>query len=172
LVNHEWCQSMLAQMYMNVAVSRTSCFEGIQASAMHGLWKMMNIKPIYYMTRYTPAFLLVKIFNWLSEKPITTWLFRKLCFDLQKEEEINRIDGWGSIAKITGTDAAVKNCHMALELMGQAGLRHDQRAEKILRDAKLLQIYEGTNQVNRVNVFKRFIAKSCKDADVFSESTL
>jgi len=172
LVNHEWCQSILAEMYMNVAVSRTSCFEGIQASAMHGLWKVLNVKPIYYLTRHTPAPLLTKIFDWLSEKPFTTWLFRKICMDLQTDEEIDRIDGWGSIAKVTGTDAAVRNCHKALELMGQAGIRHDRRAEKILRDAKLLQIYEGTNQINRINVFKRLIARSCNEVAVFSPSNI
>ena len=170
LVNHEWCQSMLGEMFRNVAVSRAACFEGIQSSAMHGLWKMLNIKPIYYMTKYTPAFLLLKIFGWLCEKPFTTWLFRKICFDLQTDAEIDRIDGWGSLAKITGTDAGIKNSHLALELMGQAGLRHDQMAEKILRDVKLLQIYEGTNQVNRINVFKRFIARNCRDVEVFSAS--
>ena len=172
LVNHEWCQGMLAEMYRNVAVARTACFEGIQASAMHGLWKMLNLKPIYYSTRYTPAALLVKIFGWLCEKPFITWLFRKICFDFQTDEEIDRIDGWGSLAKITGTDTGIKNCHMALELMGQAGIRHDGRGEKILRDAKLLQIYEGTNQVNRINVFKRLIARSCKEVNVFSASNL
>jgi acyl-CoA dehydrogenase len=172
LINHEWCQCMLAEMYTNVAVSRASCLEGMQANALHGLWKMMNLKPIYYMTRYTPAVVLVKIFTWLSDKPFITWLFRKICFDLQKDEEINRVDGLGSMIKAAGTDAAMKNCQMALEIMGQAGIRHDQRAEKILRDSKLLQIYEGTNQVNRINVFKRLIARSCKEADVFSKSII
>ena len=38
-------------------------------------------------------------------------------------------------------------------LMGADGTRHDMGAEKFLRDAKLLQIYEGTNEVNRVNLF-------------------
>lgn len=172
LVNHEWCQSLLGEMYRNVAVARTACFEGIQASAMHGLWKVLNIKPLYYFTRYTPAVLLVKIFGWISEKPVATWVFRKICFDLQSDESIDRIDGWGSVAKITGTDAGMRNCQMAVELMGQAGLRHDQRAEKMLRDVKLLQIYEGTNQINRLNVFKRLIARSCEDCTVFSEKTL
>ncbi len=170
LVDHEWCQSMLAEMYINVAVSRTACFEGIQANAQHGLWKVMNLKPLYYMTRYTPSGVLSKISDWFCEKPFATWLFRKICFDLQKDEEIDRVDGWGSIGKVIGTESALKNCHMALELMGQSGVRHDKRAEKILRDAKLLQIYEGTNQINRINVFKRLISKSCDEANVFCES--
>jgi alkylation response protein AidB-like acyl-CoA dehydrogenase len=73
---------------------------------------------------------------------------------------------------VAGTDAAVKNCQMALEIMGQAGIRHDRGAEKIFRDSKLLQIYEGTNQLNRLNVFKRLISKSVNNAEVFSASNV
>ena len=71
-----------------------------------------------------------------------------------------RNTGLASFAKVLGTDAGVKNCHMALEMMGQAGLRHDRGAEKILRDSKLLQIYEGTNQLNRLNMFANLIGNS------------
>ena len=42
----------------------------------------------------------------------------------------------------------------------------------MLRDAKLLQIYEGTNQVNRINLFKRLIARNCPDAAVFSDNSI
>ena len=58
---------------------------------------------------------------------------------------------------------------MALELMGQTGLRQDAGVEKLLRDAKLVQIYEGTNQLNRLNVFKCLIAPVVPQARVFEE---
>jgi alkylation response protein AidB-like acyl-CoA dehydrogenase len=51
----------------------------------------------------------------------------------------------------------MRNSQLALELMGQTGLRQEGGAEKVLRDAKLLQIYEGTNQLNRLNLFKCLI---------------
>ena len=56
---------------------------------------------------------------------------------------------------------------MALEMMGQAGLRHDNRAEKMLRDSKLLQIYEGTNQLNRLNMFKCLVGRNHPQTRVF-----
>ena len=62
-----------------------------------------------------------------------------------------------------------KNSQEELEMMGQAGLRHDQGAEKILRDSKLLQIYEGTNQLNRLNLFNCLIARCVPQAKVFEE---
>jgi alkylation response protein AidB-like acyl-CoA dehydrogenase len=73
------------------------------------------------------------------------------------------------MAKFTGTDMGVKNCQMALELMGREGLRHENGVEKILRDAKLLQIYEGTNQLNRINLFKTLITPASPQATFFEE---
>lgn len=168
LINQQWCQGLLAQMYTNIAVARAACCEATQANAMHGLWKTLNLKLIYYAARYAPKRVIAPITSWLCQKKTATTLTRKLNFDWQKDFDTDRFDGWGSVAKVTGTNMGIKNCQLALELMGQSGLRHDQGIEKILRDAKLLQIYEGTNEVNHINVFKRFIQRSCPQANAFS----
>jgi acyl-CoA dehydrogenase len=98
-----------------------------------------------------------------------TRLFRKRQMDGQTDDEIHRTSGWGSLSKFAATDIGIKNCQMALDLMGQAGLRHDHSVEKIYRDAKLLQIYEGTNQLNRLNLFNCHIAGEYTQAIVFDE---
>jgi alkylation response protein AidB-like acyl-CoA dehydrogenase len=103
------------------------------------------------------------------EKPLITALLQKFAFDFQTDREIQVSSGMASLAKFAGTDAGIKNCHMAIELMGQAGLRHDMRVEKYLRDAKLLQIYEGTNQLNRLNLFKCLIARSIPHVSQFEK---
>ncbi len=172
LIDQEWCQSRLAEMYKNVAVSRIAYAEANYANGLHGLWKLMNIRPLYYLVRYLPPGLTAGPVSRLMDKEWMTRLFRRLCFDHQTDEEIDRVDGWGSLAKFAATDAAVTNCHLALEIMGQAGLRHDGRVEKMLRDSKLLQIYEGANQVNRLNLFKRLVARSCPCARPLSLSNL
>lgn len=172
LVNHEWCQSILSDMYKNVLLSRLAYAEASFANGLHGMWKIMNLKPMYYLTRYTPAGLLTFFISALSRFRFVTDLFRKICFDYQEDEAIDRIDGWGSFAKVVGTDAGIANARLALEIMGPAGVRQDHRAEKVLRDSKLFQIYEGTNQINRLNLFKRMVAKSLPQAEVFSQANL
>jgi len=171
MINHSWCQATLAEMYSNVAVARASYSEANYVNGLHGLWKLLNIKPLYYLLKLTPLSVLDIIFKWFNEKEFSTWFFRKLCLDLHTDDEIRRIDGWGALAKIVGTDKGMENCRLALELMGHAGVRHNNRIEKIYRDAKLLQIYEGTNQVNRMIVFKRLVAGKNPDACVFSANT-
>jgi len=41
-----------------------------------------------------------------------------------------------------------------MELPGDHGYLHSQGVEKAARDARLTQIYEGTNQINRLAVFE------------------
>ncbi len=60
-----------------------------------------------------------------------------------------------SAAKVLGSDAAMAVTTRALEIAGADGTRRELGLEKPFRDAKLTQIYEGTNQINRLNLFKR-----------------
>jgi alkylation response protein AidB-like acyl-CoA dehydrogenase len=169
LIDREWVQSMLAEMYKNVVVGRLAYNDANYATAMHGMFKMIQQKQLFYITKFTPKMIFDKVVQPLLDKPWLVRLIRKFNFDMQSDREIALTSGLASLAKFAGTDAGIKNCHMALELMGHAGLRHDMRAEKCLRDAKLLQIYEGTNQLNRLNLFKCLIANEASKARVFEE---
>jgi butyryl-CoA dehydrogenase len=57
-----------------------------------------------------------------------------------------------SFAKLFPSDIAVKVAGQALELLGPYGLLREYRVEKMLRDAKITQIYEGTNQIQRAQI--------------------
>lgn len=59
-----------------------------------------------------------------------------------------------SIAKTFAGDAAVANATDAIQVMGGHGYMREYGVEKLLRDAKLCQIYEGTNQVNRFEIME------------------
>ena len=62
-------------------------------------------------------------------------------------------------AKVFDSDAAMKVTVDAVQICGGAGYMRDYPVEKMMRDAKILQIYEGTNQILRnaiaVNLRKR-----------------
>ena len=55
-----------------------------------------------------------------------------------------------AFAKFFAADAAMQNAIDAVQIMGGYGYINEYPAEKLMRDAKLLQIYEGTNQVQRL----------------------
>jgi alkylation response protein AidB-like acyl-CoA dehydrogenase len=52
-------------------------------------------------------------------------------------------------AKVFASDAAMKVTVDAVQICGGAGYMRDYPVEKMMRDAKILQIYEGTNQILR-----------------------
>lgn len=169
LANHEWAQCMLAEMYRNVSIGRMSYETSNYSLGMYGMMKAIQFKPLYYYFKFMPKAVLSLLLGPLFNLPVTTWFFKKLQMDWQTDDEIHRTAGLGSLAKFTGTDMGIINCQMAMELMGQSGLRHDRRAEKILRDSKLLQIYEGTNQLNRVNLFKCLVAPGHSKVRMFEQ---
>ena len=55
-----------------------------------------------------------------------------------------------AFAKFFAADSAMQNATDAVQIMGGYGYISEYPAEKLMRDAKLLQIYEGTNQIQRL----------------------
>jgi alkylation response protein AidB-like acyl-CoA dehydrogenase len=62
-----------------------------------------------------------------------------------------------SIAKLVATDAAMKVSTDAVQVLGGAGYTQDFPVERMMREAKVMQIFEGTNQIQRL-VIARHLA--------------
>lgn len=62
--------------------------------------------------------------------------------------------GVASMAKFHCTDVAVGVIQQAMDLMGEQAVLHRSRLEKLYRDARLTQIFEGTNQINRLSLIE------------------
>ena len=63
-----------------------------------------------------------------------------------------------SIAKLTATDAAVRVTTDAVQVLGGNGYVRDYPVERLFRDAKVTQIFEGTNQIQRMVVGRSLLA--------------
>jgi alkylation response protein AidB-like acyl-CoA dehydrogenase len=64
----------------------------------------------------------------------------------QNPKEISKVSG---MAKVFASDVAMKVATDAVQVFGGYGYMRDYPVEKMMRDAKILQIYEGTNQIQR-----------------------
>lgn len=62
-----------------------------------------------------------------------------------------------AMAKCFGSDIAMKATLEALQIFGGYGYMKDYPVEKLVRDAKLLQIYEGTNEIQRLVISREVI---------------
>jgi acyl-CoA dehydrogenase len=62
-----------------------------------------------------------------------------------------------AMAKVYGSDVAMRVTTEALQILGGYGYMKDYPMEKLMRDAKLLQIYEGTNEIQNLVISKETI---------------
>lgn len=63
-----------------------------------------------------------------------------------------------SYAKAFGADSAMQCATDAVQIFGGNGYTKEYPVEKLMRDAKLLQIYEGTSQIQRMVIAKSMLA--------------
>ncbi len=167
LIQQQWAQAQLTDMFMNVMKARAVYLESTFAllDNLHplvsgSLPRFMNTDAAQRMMRN----------RWALSMMNAPW-WRKIMFrqlSAMPPENNARIQAASSMAKVVGSDMAMENAQRAVALLSQAGLRHDRGVEKFFRDAKLLQIFEGTNQLNRLNIFKHALGRHLPGVEVFS----
>ena len=67
---------------------------------------------------------------------------------------------YSAMCKVFATDTAMKVTTDAVQLFGGYGFMKDYPIEKYMRDAKITQIYEGTNQVQRIVISRAIIREA------------
>ncbi len=67
-----------------------------------------------------------------------------------------------AMAKVFATDVAMKVTVDAVQVMGGSGYMKEYPVEKMMRDAKILQIFEGTNQIQRNVIGQALIKETAK----------
>jgi alkylation response protein AidB-like acyl-CoA dehydrogenase len=71
-----------------------------------------------------------------------------------------RVPRMASMAKMFAADTAMRVTTDAVQLFGGAGFTRRYPAERMMRDSKVTQIYEGTNQVQRIVIARRLLEES------------
>jgi alkylation response protein AidB-like acyl-CoA dehydrogenase len=68
-----------------------------------------------------------------------------------------RMTYFSSVAKCFASDAAMKITTDAVQILGGYGYMREYPVERMMRDAKITQIYEGTNQIQRVVIARELL---------------
>ncbi len=76
---------------------------------------------------------------------------------LVDEDPAGELGMIGAMAKCFASDTAMSVTTDAVQLLGGYGYTKDFPAERYMRDAKITQIYEGTNQIQRVVIAKTIL---------------
>jgi acyl-CoA dehydrogenase len=84
----------------------------------------------------------------------TSLLVRKAAWNLDKGIRNPIVSAY---AKVFGADSAMQTATDAVQIFGGNGYVKEYPVEKLMRDAKLLQIYEGTSQIQRMVIAKNIL---------------
>lgn len=95
-----------------------------------------------------------KIAQMATEVNAARWMVWNAAWRLDQGLKVGKES---AMAKFFASDVAMKVTNDALEILGGYGYMKDYPLEKLMRDAKLLQIYEGTNDIQRLVVSREVI---------------
>jgi alkylation response protein AidB-like acyl-CoA dehydrogenase len=84
-------------------------------------------------------------------------LVQRACALIDEGDPRQELTMVGAMAKCFASDVGMAVATDAVQLLGGYGYTKDFPVERYLRDAKITQIYEGTNQVQRVVMAKRLL---------------
>jgi alkylation response protein AidB-like acyl-CoA dehydrogenase len=84
-------------------------------------------------------------------------LVYRACAIVDEGDPRGELSKIGAMAKCFASDVAMSVTTDAVQLFGGYGYTTDFPVERMMRDAKITQIYEGTNQIQRVVIAKRLL---------------
>jgi acyl-CoA dehydrogenase len=95
----------------------------------------------------------------LADMAVSYEATRLLCHKAAWSVDQGKLDSIvSSYAKLYGADSAMKAATDAVQIFGGYGYTKEYPVEKLMRDAKLLQIYEGTSQIQRIVIARNVLA--------------
>jgi alkylation response protein AidB-like acyl-CoA dehydrogenase len=84
-------------------------------------------------------------------------LVYRACGAIDAGDPDGELSSLGAMAKCFASDVSMQVTTDAVQLLGGYGYSRDFPVERFMRDAKITQIYEGTNQVQRIVISKRLL---------------
>jgi len=86
-------------------------------------------------------------------------LVHRACALIDEGDPRGELTVAGAMAKCFASDVAMEVTTNGIQLLGGYGYTKDFPLERFMRDAKVTQIYEGTNQIQRVVIAKRLLGR-------------
>jgi alkylation response protein AidB-like acyl-CoA dehydrogenase len=96
----------------------------------------------------------------LADMQMQTEAARCMLYDCARMADRQEWDGFSakaSMVKCFASDTAMKVTTDAVQIFGGAGYMRDFPVERYMRDAKINQIFEGTNQIQRLVIARHML---------------
>lgn len=154
LFDEQWVQMALADMIFALQAARGLYIDASLLSEEYGFAQFMRQMPAHVpdvIGRSMPV-------RRVTDARFLGGLMQKQYERKVSDAQVQRITANASLAKFGGTDLAVNACMKAMEILGEDANDPRWGVEKCLRDAKLGQIFEGTNQICRLHTNRGLLA--------------
>lgn len=150
LIDEQWVQLALADMIGNLQAARGLYLNAALASDAWGFSQFMRQMPAHVPDALARSGAVKRMTDqrWLDN------FVRRQYATRVSRAQVQQLTAHSSIAKFMASDMAVACCMKAMEILGEDANDPRHGVEKCLRDAKLGQIFEGTNQINRLHVVR------------------
>ncbi len=159
LLDRQQVQLALARMEELVHGARQAYLDAATEFDMVSMGRIFGLPMVQALARLPRAARTSR----LAQRQMRSARAARLLMGLVEREvgdvELTRSLGLSSLAKAQGADAAMEVTGLALEIAGPGCGALRPELEKCWRDAKLCQIYEGTNQLNRLEVYGGLVAR-------------
>jgi alkylation response protein AidB-like acyl-CoA dehydrogenase len=98
----------------------------------------------------------------LADMDAATESARQLLYTACQEIEAGAADAsrWSALCKLVAGDAAMRVTTDAVQVLGGYGYVDEYPVERMMRDAKITQLYEGTQQIQRLVVARALLSSA------------
>jgi acyl-CoA dehydrogenase len=156
LFEEQWVQLALADMLGSLQAARGLYIDAGLASEAWGIGSLFVAAP-----GHTPeALQRNKLYESVLSHSRTVSGFQSLYARQISHPQVQRLVSHASIAKFMCSDLSVRVAMSAMEILGEDASDPQWGVEKCMRDAKLGQIFEGTNQINRLHVARGLLNRA------------
>ena len=156
LYEEQWVQMALSEMLAALQTGRGLYMDAALAVEYRGIGRLMTMASVKLprVARHHP------LFRKLLSSPAVSLPAQRHYQQRVNKAELQQLVGHSSIAKFYVSDLAVRTAMQGMEILGADADDPQWGVEKCLRDAKLAQIFEGTNQINRLHVVRGFLERA------------
>jgi len=72
-------------------------------------------------------------------------------------KNLKKLESFSSMAKFSATQLSFEVCRICMEILGELGPDKSKKVERFLRDVRLTKIYETTNEVNKIILYRNLL---------------
>jgi len=155
LIDEQWVQIAIADMIKDINAVRAACINFAIAVDTHHIRKIYDALPLKLSLKYLPEkFLVSDTLARFAGSAAVSNMAQKFKKKLITDDLVEKFVKDGSAVKVAGTNLAMKVSSRVLDIVGLEGMAFRYGIEKCFRDAKVTQIYEGSNQANLLDLFQ------------------